>query len=156
MGFLRKILIQQEEARAIELGKNATVVAVVLHPEIGPIVAVRRTDPRKLDALALRKMLEVVRRETRLGGHGRVVVIYVTILGIHHTAAHHIPVIYVARGVVLNRVIRGVIHVIVVRKGIEIQKNLLETKESEDLASSELPKSGCLLPMASEKVLMTQ
>jgi hypothetical protein len=106
-------------------------------------------------------MLEVVRRETRLGGHGRVVVIYVTIPGIHHRsthhiAAHHIPVIYVARGVDLKRVIRGVIHVIVVRTGIEIQKNLLETRESEDLVSSELPKSGCLLPMASEKVLMTQ
>jgi hypothetical protein len=110
-------------------------------------------------------MLEVVRRATRLGGHGRVDVIYVTIPGIHHRAkhhiathhiaAHHIPVIYVARGVDLKRVIRGVIHVIVVRTGIEIQKNLLETRESEDLASSELPKSGCLLPMASEKVLMT-
>jgi hypothetical protein len=105
-------------------------------------------------------MLEVVRRETRLGGHGRVVVIYVTIPGIHHRsthhiAAHHIPVIYVARGVDRKQVIRGVIHVIVVRTGIEIQKNLLETRESEDLASSELPKSGCLLPMASEKVLMT-
>jgi hypothetical protein len=115
-------------------------------------------------------MLEVVRRATRLGGHGRVDVIYVTIPGIHHIAAHHIaahhiaahhiaahhiPVIYVARGVDRKRVIRGVIHVIVVRTGIEIQKNLLETRESEDLASSELPKSGCLLPMASEKVLMT-
>jgi len=105
-------------------------------------------------------MLEVVRCATRLGGHGRVDVIYVTIPGIHHRAkhhiaAHHIPVIYVARGVDLKRVIRGVIHVIVVRTAIEIQKNLLETRESEDLASSELPKSGCLLPMASEKVLMT-